>query len=67
MSVSILMTLLLAGGVQLPDTEDFVLANEMRVFLVPNREVPLVSFVWRRARCTIRPARRASHPFWRLS
>ena len=44
MNLSILLTLLLAGGVQLPDTEDFVLANGMRVFLVANREVPLVSF-----------------------
>ncbi len=44
MNLSILLTLLLAGGVQLPDTEDFVLANGMRVLLVANREVPLVSF-----------------------
>ncbi len=34
-------------GVKLPATVDFELANGMKVFLVPNREVPLVSFAIR--------------------
>lgn len=33
-----------AAGVKLPATRDFTLANGMRVFLVPSREVPLVGY-----------------------
>lgn len=41
---ALLLATALLGGVRLPATTDFVLPNGLRVILVPNREVPLVSF-----------------------
>jgi predicted Zn-dependent peptidase len=41
---ALLLVAVLLGGVRLPASTDFVLPNGLRVILVPNREVPLVSF-----------------------